>query len=133
MLRDIYAIGYFVIFSFVLAGILLTLSFGLTYNYKLDLDKSSVYECGFNPFSETRSQYEVQFYLIAILFLLFDVEILYLFPLAGSFLSFSFSSYLYLILFFLILLIGLVYEISRGVLNMNNISFILGQDISYTC
>jgi NADH:ubiquinone oxidoreductase subunit 3 (subunit A) len=128
MIQDLYGIAYFVIFAFVLAVVLLMVSFGLTYTSKLDLDKSSAYECGFNPFSETRSEFEVHFYLIAILFLLFDVEILYLFPLTGIFLSFSFSSYIYLFMFFVILLIGLVYEISRGVLNLSLINFVLSTE-----
>jgi NADH-quinone oxidoreductase subunit A len=113
-------IALFLIFSFVLSMLLLGISFVITFDSKLDIEKSSAYECGFQPFSESRYRFSVQFYLIAILFLLFDIEILYLFPLAMSFLSLSYESIVYLLIFFSLLLSGLFYEISRGILNFRD-------------
>jgi len=111
------SIAYFICFSFALSILLLTIGFILTFDSKLDIEKSSAYECGFSPFSETRSRFDVQYYLIAILFLLFDIEILYLFPFAVSFLSLSYYSFIVLLIFMFILFLGIFYEISRGILS----------------
>jgi NADH-quinone oxidoreductase subunit A len=115
---DYFNVAMFLIFSFVLSIVLLTISFFITFTSKLDIEKSSIYECGFNPFSETRYQFEVLFYLIAILFLLFDIEILYLFPFALSFHYLSSLAYYSLCLFFILLFIGLILEISQGTLDI---------------
>jgi len=117
MTTELYNIALFVLFSFGLSVLLLAISFIITFDTKLDIEKSSAYECGFQPFSESRYQFEIQFYLIAILFLLFDIEILYLFPFALSFVSLSYASFIYLLIFFMLLFIGLFYEISRGILS----------------
>jgi len=47
---------------------------------RIDIEKASAYECGFDPFGEARSPFEVSFYLVAILFIIFDIEVAYLFP-----------------------------------------------------
>ena len=73
-INELQKIGYFISFSFILALILLSLVYILSFTSKVDLDKSSAYECGFQPFSETNYPFEVQFALIAILFLLFDMK-----------------------------------------------------------
>jgi len=63
----------------LLAIVILGLSYILMYrNY--NLEKISSYECGFQPFEDTRSRFDVKFYLVAILFIIFDIEIIYLFP-----------------------------------------------------
>jgi len=116
--QDYINVAIFLIFSFVLSLVLLTISFLITFTSKLDIEKSSIYECGFNPFSETRYQFEVLFYLIAILFLLFDIEILYLFPFALSFQHLSSLAYYSLCVFFVLLFIGLILEISQGTLDI---------------
>jgi NADH-quinone oxidoreductase subunit A len=111
-------VALFLLFSALLSAVLLTASFLATFSSKLDIEKSSIYECGFNPFSETRYQFNVLFYLVAILFLLFDIEVLYLFPFAISFHSLSALSLLSFTLFFALLFIGLVIEITKGILNL---------------
>jgi NADH-quinone oxidoreductase subunit A len=58
---------------------LFLLSFFLVYQQNV-VEKTSVYECGFNPYGDARSKFEVRFYLIAILFIIFDLELIYLFP-----------------------------------------------------
>jgi NADH-quinone oxidoreductase subunit A len=65
---------------FILIGfILFFLSFLLVYQ-KPNNEKASSYECGFNPFSDARSKFEIRYYLISILFIIFDLELLFLFP-----------------------------------------------------
>jgi NADH:ubiquinone oxidoreductase subunit 3 (subunit A) len=75
---------YIFIFQYVFLGLAISLflvfiSFFLVYQ-KPYLEKVSSYECGFNPFGDARSKFEIQFYVVAILFIIFDLEIIYLFP-----------------------------------------------------
>jgi len=65
--------------SLALAGVILALSLLLAVSQP-DTEKSSAYECGFEPFEEARSRFDVRFYVVAILFLLFDLEVAFLFP-----------------------------------------------------
>ncbi len=98
----------FLCFVFSLSCLILILSFlfSSTYYYS---DKISPYECGFDPFDNSRNQFEVQFYIIAILFLIFDLETSFLFPWAFS-LSWSSSFSFWIIIdFFFELLVGLFY------------------------
>lgn len=76
----------------------------------MDKEKVSAYECGFNPFEDARNQFDVRFYLVAILFIIFDLEVSFLFPWAvtlGRTSTFSFWS---MFLFLFILTIGFFYE-----------------------
>lgn len=66
-------------FCFFVSLLLFILSFFLIYQ-KPYLEKLSAYECGFNPFSDARSKFEVRFYLVGILFIIFDLELIYLYP-----------------------------------------------------
>lgn len=81
-----------------------------------DAEKLSPYECGFNPFGELRATFHVRFYLIAILFILFDIEVIFLFPWAIAFHAIGFFGYASMILFLLILTIGFLYEWRKGAL-----------------
>jgi NADH-quinone oxidoreductase subunit A len=77
-LEYIYILKYFIIF--ILIGFLLFfISFLFVYQ-KQNNEKISSYECGFNPFSDARNKFEVRYYLVAILFIIFDLELLFLFP-----------------------------------------------------
>jgi len=69
----------YLFFCFFVSFILFGLSVSLVYQ-KPDAEKISSYECGFNPFSDARSKFEVRFYLVGILFIIFDLEIVYLYP-----------------------------------------------------
>lgn len=106
--------GYFVA-SLCISFILPLLSFLLTTRvvYK---EKLSPYECGFEPFGDARLRFTVHFYLIAILFLVFDLEVVLLFP--WCFIIFSGQPQFFwsIIYFFFILIIGYVYEWRRGAL-----------------
>ena len=75
---------YLLIFIFLVVSLILScIIFGLSYilsSKSIDKEKISAYECGFNPFEDARNQFDVRFYLVAILFIIFDLEVSYLFP-----------------------------------------------------
>jgi len=83
---------------------------------KPDTAKLVGYECGFTPFADARSQFDVRFYLVALLFIIFDLEVAFLFPWAitlGDLGAFGFWS---MFVFLLILTVGFVYEWKKGAL-----------------
>nr|YP_010960775.1 NADH dehydrogenase subunit 3 [Lethasterias fusca]WNH38666.1 NADH dehydrogenase subunit 3 [Lethasterias fusca] len=81
----------------------------------LDLEKASPYECGFDPLNSARVPFSFRFFLVAILFLLFDLEIALLFPLPQALFIYNPSSVLlFSSLFLIILLIGLIFEWTQG-------------------
>jgi len=82
-----------------------------------DPAKIAPYECGFSSFSDARQKFQISFFLVAILFLLFDVEILFLYPLAVSLYHVSFLGFWIAIFFILIITIGFIYELASNVLN----------------
>lgn len=82
---------------------------------KVDLEKLSAYECGFDPFGDARHTFNVRFYLVAILFIIFDLEIIFLFPWAIA--LNSYQAFYSMIVFLLILTIGFVYEWKQGALD----------------
>lgn len=128
-INEILKISYFIFLSFCLAFILLIVVYLLSFTSKIDYEKSSAYECGFTPFSETNYPFEISFALVAILFLLFDIEILYLYPICTSILSFTSIEILYLVGFFIIVALGLVYEISKNIVHFFDYS---SRDITNT-
>jgi len=111
------SLSFFILVAFSLGVLLLGLTFILAFENKIDYEKSSVYECGFNPFADSRYRFDVKFYLVSILFVIFDVEILYFFPFALSLHHLPWSSVLLFLLFFLVLFLGIIYEVSRSVLD----------------
>lgn len=72
-------IGIFILLSLVLGFIIFGLSYALAVQSP-DSEKVSAYECGFEPFEDARNKFDVRFYIVAILFLIFDVEVIFLFP-----------------------------------------------------
>lgn len=73
----------FVLVHFVTCAVISCVVFGLSYVLSVtkgDKEKVSAYECGFNPFEDARNQFDVRFYLVAILFIIFDLEVSFLFP-----------------------------------------------------
>ena len=89
----------------------------LTGAHKPDAEKLSEYECGFPAFEEPRSQFDVKFYLVAISFLLFDLEASFLFPLAVSLEYTGWTGWIAMMIFLGILAIGLAYEWKMGALD----------------
>ena len=78
------------------------------------LEKISAYECGFGSFEDARNTFDVRFYLVAILFLVFDVEIMYLFPWTTVLLNVGYFGFGVALLFLLILVVGFLYEWLKG-------------------
>ena len=81
-----------------------------------DSEKVSAYECGFEAFDDARSQFDVRFYLVAILFIIFDLEIAFLFPWAISLGSIGMLGFWSMVAFLAVLTIGFVYEWKKGAL-----------------
>ena len=82
-----------------------------------DPEKLSPYECGFEPFEDSRMEFDVRFYLVAILFIIFDLEIAFLFPWAISLSKIGLLGFLSMMLFLFILTIGFIYEWKKGALD----------------
>jgi len=83
-----------------------------------DYEKHSAYECGFEPFGDARSFFDIHFYTIGLLFIIFDLEIVFLIPFAVNIESTLTYEYINFILFMTILLVGFYYEWSLGLLNL---------------
>ena len=81
-----------------------------------DPEKLSPYECGFEAFEDSRMKFDVRFYLVAILFIIFDLEIAFLFPWAVVLDDIGMFGYLAMMLFLGILVIGFIYEWKKGAL-----------------
>ena len=82
-----------------------------------DPEKLSPYECGFEAFEDARMKFDVRYYLVAILFILFDLEIAFLFPWAVSLDSIGFFGFMAMMIFLAILVVGFVYEWMKGALD----------------
>jgi len=113
-------IEYSSILIFLIIALLISLAiFSLSYlliPQKSDQEKISAYECGFNPFDDARSTFDIRFYLVAILFLIFDLEVSFLFPWSLVLREISFFGFWSMVLFLLILTIGFLYEWYKGAL-----------------
>ena len=81
-----------------------------------DPEKVSAYECGFNAFDDARMKFDVRFYLVSILFIIFDLEIAFLFPWAVAFQDISMIGFWSMIVFLGILTVGFAYEWKKGAL-----------------
>jgi NADH-ubiquinone oxidoreductase chain 3 len=109
------------LFIVILISALLTLNFILS-SSKPDAEKLSIYECGFQTiYGQTRSQFNIHFYIVAMLFLIFDLEILLFLPIAICLYQVGVYGLTMAIIFFLILTIGFVYEIASGAIKLSNI------------
>ncbi|EKM74219.1 hypothetical protein AGABI1DRAFT_48394, partial [Agaricus bisporus var. burnettii JB137-S8] len=87
-----------------------------------DEAKVSAYECGLNPIlGQTRSTFQVHFFVVALLFLIFDLEILLLFPIGVTLYQVSSFGFSIAIVFFIVLTIGFVLEIGSGAISLNNL------------
>ena len=82
-----------------------------------DAAKNSPYECGFEAFENARMKFDVRYYLVAILFILFDLEIAFLFPWAVSLREIGVAGFWAMMLFLTILVVGFVYEWKKGALD----------------
>ena len=109
------------IFTPILAAVLLGLNILLA-PHKPDFAKVSQYECGFAPIpGQTRSTFQIHFMIVALLFLIFDLELLLLFPLAVTLYQVSTFGFAVGLIFFIVLTIGFVLEIGSGAISLANL------------
>nr|YP_009441701.1 NADH dehydrogenase subunit 3 [Hydrochus carinatus]AOY39233.1 NADH dehydrogenase subunit 3 [Hydrochus carinatus] len=103
---------------FIISLIIMILASIISYKKFIDREKNSPFECGFDPKSSSRLPFSLQFFLIAVIFLIFDVEITLLIPLILTIKIINIMNYTIITIFFLlILLIGLYHEWNQGALN----------------
>jgi len=109
----------FIIFSLVsliLIFILLFLAF-LLGPKNASNEKVSAYECGFEPFGDARDNFDIHFYVVALLFIIFDVEIIFLVPWVISLSSLSSVSFWSMLLFLILFIVGFIYEYRMGLID----------------
>ncbi len=112
--------GYFPILMFIAVGLvmgaaLLAVGFILGPN-RPDTEKDSPYECGFEPFEDARMKFDVRYYLVAILFIIFDLEIAFLFPWAIVLDKIGLVGFIAMAVFLGVLVVGFIYEWKKGAL-----------------
>ncbi len=115
-LKDYLPIILFLVIALILSAGFILINFLLSPNNP-DPEKLSAYECGFEPFNDSRMEFDVRFYLVAILFIIFDLEIAFLFPWAISLGAIGIFGFVSMMIFLLILTIGFIYEWKKGALD----------------
>ena len=115
MLEQYFPILLFVLVGLLLGGVLLTVG-SLVSPDRPDPAKLSPYECGFEAFEDARMKFDVRYYLVAILFILFDLEIAFLFPWAIVLPEIGFAGFVAMMVFLVILVVGFIYEWTKGAL-----------------
>jgi NADH:ubiquinone oxidoreductase subunit 3 (subunit A) len=111
-------VGVFIYFIIALALAVLFSALSFVFaTRKADPEKISAYECGFDPFDDARSRFDIQFYLVAILFIIFDLEVTFLFPWALTLNQVGFFGFWSMMIFLIILTIGFIYEWRKGALD----------------
>jgi NADH-quinone oxidoreductase subunit A len=105
----------FIAVAAFIAGALLLAPFLVAYKSP-DPEKLSAYECGFNAFDDARMKFDVRFYLVSLLFIIFDLEVAFLFPWAVAFHDVGLFGFWSMMVFLGVLTIGFVYEWKKGAL-----------------
>jgi len=113
--EEYFAILILIIFSFVLSSILLLISY-LFAPQNPDSEKISAYECGFDPYEDARNSFDIRFYLVAILFIIFDLEAMFFFPWAITLSVTNFTAFWGMLDFLIELIIGFIYAWLIGAL-----------------
>jgi NADH-quinone oxidoreductase subunit A len=115
LLQEYLPLVIFIGVSFVIGLALLIAPFIVAYQQP-DPEKLSAYECGFNAFDDARMKFDVRFYLVAILFIIFDLEVSFLFPWAVAFGQLGAFGFWSMMVFLAVLTIGFIYEWKKGAL-----------------
>jgi NADH-quinone oxidoreductase subunit A len=115
LMADYLPLIIFIGVSMFIAVALLVAPFLVAYNSP-DPEKLSAYECGFNAFDDARMKFDVRFYLVAILFIIFDLEVAFLFPWAITFGELGWFGMWSMMIFLGVLTVGFVYEWRKGAL-----------------
>jgi NADH-quinone oxidoreductase subunit A len=115
VIASYFPIVVFLAIAFGLAMVMVLLPM-LIGRQKPDSEKLSAYECGFEAFGDARGQFDIRFYLVAILFIIFDLEVAFLFPWAISLETLGVAGFWSMFAFLLVLTIGFLYEWKKGAL-----------------
>ena len=115
LIKDYFPILMFLAVAVGLSCIMIAIGF-LRGPHKPDVEKLSAYECGFEPFSDARMKFDVRFYLVAILFIIFDLEIAFLFPWSVTLGQQGNLGFWSMMIFLGILTVGFIYEWKKGAL-----------------
>src|SRR5438045_8058266 len=115
LLQDYLPLVIFIAVALGLGAALLLSSFLVAYKQP-DPEKLSAYECGFNAFDDARMKFDVRFYLVAILFIIFDLEVSFLFPWAAAFRQIGVYGFWSMMVFLAVLTVGFIYEWKKGAL-----------------
>ncbi|MBK8210002.1 MAG: NADH-quinone oxidoreductase subunit A [Rhodospirillales bacterium] len=105
----------FIGLAVVIAGVAVGASY-IVAGERPDPEKNAAYECGFDPFEDSRGKFDVRFYLVAILFIIFDLEVAFLFPWAVALGDIGVFGFWSMMLFLAILTVGFIYEWRKGAL-----------------
>ena len=119
MLGNYFPVLLFVIVGLAVGTVSITAGSGLSRllgHHRPDSEKLSPYECGFEAFEDARMKFDVRYYLVAILFILFDLEIAFLFPWAIVLQEIGLFGFLAMVVFLAILVVGFIYEWKKGAL-----------------
>lgn len=119
MLEQYFPILVFIAIAVAIPVMLLVMGYMLTSFLKVrrpDAIKNAAYECGFAAFEDARKPFDVRFYLVAILFILFDLETAFLFPWAVALHKIGWTGFTAMIIFLVLLTVGFVYEWKKGAL-----------------
>jgi NADH-quinone oxidoreductase subunit A len=115
LLQEYFPLVVFIGISLVIGLALLIAPFIVAYKQP-DPEKLSAYECGFNAFDDARMKFDVRFYLVAILFVIFDLEVSFLFPWAVAFGKLGAFGFWSMMAFLAVLTVGFIYEWKKGAL-----------------
>jgi NADH-quinone oxidoreductase subunit A len=115
LINDYLPLVIFIGVAGLISGVLLIAPFILAYKSP-DPEKLSAYECGFNAFDDARMKFDVRFYLVSLLFIVFDLEVAFLFPWAVAFKEVGVFGFWSMMIFLGVLTIGFIYEWTKGAL-----------------
>jgi NADH-quinone oxidoreductase subunit A len=116
MLEHYIPILIFLVIGLVIGGVLFLLGYVLGPRHP-DSEKNSPYECGFDAFEDARMKFDVRYYLIAILFIIFDLEIAFFFPWAVVIREVGMTGFWAMMIFLAVLTVGFIYEWRKGALD----------------
>jgi NADH-quinone oxidoreductase subunit A len=115
LISDYLPLVVFVILATLITGALLVAPFLVAFKAP-DAEKLSPYECGFDPFDDARMRFDARFYLVSLLFIIFDLEVAFLFPCAIVFHDIGALGFWSMMMFLAVLTVGFVYEWNKGAL-----------------
>lgn len=113
-----YEFFFFFFFCIGISSLLFALCFFIA-NQNMYYEKVTGYECGFNPFSDARDPFNIKFFLIAILFIMFDIELLFFFPWCINLKLVSLKGFYIMYVFYIVLVFGYLYEWKKSCINLD--------------